>query len=282
MICVETPVQTEFFMIRRTLAVTKLATYSVDLPDATSNGLPCATGTGFFVSAEGWFVTAAHVVTQNGRSDGPVRGDIEQAWLMKETRPGQFNGGMCQGVKFDYIDPSTDFALLKVDFAQNSDKHHLAGQAGFPLIEVSCRELDEGEPVYAFGYPLSPSHLLVSNANMTAGFTAHCPRTTSAVVASTMDMTKLVHSPSEPKVYVLDKAPNYGNSGGPIVSIETGKVHAFCSRFQPVEVPQPHLKDNQGNPIVVWIPSLYGVVSSPANPGIFEQLRIRNIPVSAV
>jgi S1-C subfamily serine protease len=267
-------------MIRKTLKATQLATYSVDLPNPNMMDMPSPAGTGFFVSPDGWFVTAAHVITQNNRSDGPVRPDIEKAWLMKEARPGEFTSGMCQAIKFEYIDPTTDFALLKVDFAANANKEHLKGLSGFPLIEVSSRELEEGEPVYSFGYPLSESSLILQTPEMSFAHAAHSPRVTSAIVASTMESTKMVSSPEDIKVYVLDKALNYGNSGGPIVASDTGKVHAICSRFQPVRIPQNHLKDQQGNPLWITIPSLYGVVSSLGNQGILEQLRSRGVTIS--
>jgi serine protease Do len=66
-------------MIRMTLTTTQLATFSIDLPNARMQGMPSPTGTGFFVSPDGWFVTAAHVVTKDNRSDGDPRDDIDQA-----------------------------------------------------------------------------------------------------------------------------------------------------------------------------------------------------------
>lgn len=64
-------------MIRQHLADTKRATFCVEF----CNPLPTPAGTGFFVSPDGWFVTAAHVITENNCSDGPVRKDIAEAWL---------------------------------------------------------------------------------------------------------------------------------------------------------------------------------------------------------
>lgn len=267
-------------MIRKTLADTKAATYSVDLPDSNQHGMPTPRGTGFFISPDGWFVTAAHVVTENARSDGPVRQDIDQAWLMKEAVPGQFCSGMCQNVKFEFIEPDLDFALLKVDFQANSNKVHLLNRTGFPFVEVSARTLEEGEPVYSFGYPLSQSKVLVKNSKMIAGHAALCPRTTSAIVAAIMDCSQMVSTSDGPTVYVVDKALNYGNSGGPIVAAESGKVHAFCSRFQPVFIPQNHLEQQFGFVPCIFIPSLYGVVSRLSDPRVLVELRGRGIPIS--
>lgn len=76
-------------MIRKTLSTTKLATFSIDLPnlDTKMQGLPMPRGTGFFVSRDGWFITAAHVITTNGESDGTPRSDIDKAYLIIESPP---------------------------------------------------------------------------------------------------------------------------------------------------------------------------------------------------
>ncbi len=269
-------------MIRKSLKSTQIATYSVDLPDAKKKGMPTPTGTGFFVSPDGWFITAAHVITDNGQPNGSVRTDIDKAWLMKEARPGEFTSGMCQAVRFDYTDPVCDFALLKVDFQANANKEHLKNHTGFPFIEVSCKDLEEGEPVYSFGYPLSTSTLIVNNSKILVGHGAHAPRVTSAIVSSTMDRTSFISTSSDVKIYVLDKALNYGNSGGPVIATDTGKVHALCSRFQPVSIPQPQLRNEKDETLWISIPSLYGIVTSLGNQRILEQLRSRGISISDV
>jgi serine protease Do len=250
-------------MIRRTLGATQLATFSIDLPNERAKGMPTPTGTGFFVSDDGWFITAAHVVTKDNSPNGPPRDDIEKGWLMKEARPGKMTAGMCQHARLELVDPAFDFALLKVDFARNSDKEHLKGRTGFHHLIVSTRQLEEGEAVYAFGYPLSTFELLPSQPNVAMGRASQERRTTSAIVAATMDVTTIVSTGDDPQVYVLDKALNYGNSGGPIVAVETGHVHALCSRFQPMKVPQHHLRDAEGNPLVVMMRA--SMVSSPVS-----------------
>ena len=266
-------------MITKTLANTQAATFCVELPDRQQHGMPTPTGTGFFISPDGWFVTAAHVITENHQSDGPIRQDIDQAWLQKETRlPGGMPGAMCQAVSFGHVIPLIDFALLKVDFQQNSNKAWLSGRSAFPFIGVSSRQLAGGESVYSFGYPLS-SAFAKDLGQMIIGSTSLCPRVTSAIVSSTVDETRMVMTGNDPKVYVLDKALNYGNSGGPIVSSETGRVHAFCSRFQPVFIPQLHLCDANQNPMHIMVPSLYGVVSSFGNREIVALLQQLKVPI---
>jgi serine protease Do len=70
----------------------------------------------------------------------------------------------------------------------------------------------------------------------------------------------MIHSGADSQVYVLDKALNYGNSGGPVVNTETGKAFAICSRFQPASFYQSDDPDD-----FITIPSLYGVATSIGN-----------------
>lgn len=265
-------------MIRRTLARTKSATFSILLPDLNQKGLPTPSGTGFFIDPDGWFVTAAHVITKDGKSDGPVRDDIESCWLMKEPAYLGDPGAMCQHVSFELINPRLDIALLKVDFSKNADKAWLAELEDFPFLEISIRELDEGEPVYSFGYPLSSS-FVIEGKGVRVGETSLSPRVTSAIVSSKLERTKMVMTSNDPRIYVLDKALNYGNSGGPIIATETGNVHAYCSRFQPVLIPQSHLRDKHDNPLSIISPSLYGIVTSFANKEFEDCLTERGVQI---
>jgi serine protease Do len=264
-------------LIRRTLADTQAATFCIELPNAAQRGMPTPTGTGFFVSADGWFVTAAHVVLDAAKQP---RDDLEQAWLMKESR-GYGTSSMCQWPLLDWLDEATDLALLKLDFARNQEKDWLTGLTGFPHLTVSRRPLDEGEPVYSFGYPLSEGRIVSHDDNVTIGASRLAPRATSAIVASTLLNDSMAMSDADPLWYVLDKALNFGNSGGPIIATETGHVHAVCSGFRTMAMEQQHLTDPAaGNPIWVAVPSLYGHVASLANPTMLQALDQRGITIA--
>jgi serine protease Do len=67
---------------------------------------------------------------------------------------------------------------------------------------------------------------------------------------------------------------------GPIIATETGRVHALCSRFQPLIVPQKHIKMKDGKEMSIMIPSLYGVVSSLDDPRFLVELDRRGIALA--
>lgn len=268
-------------MIRKTLDGTKAATFSVMLPhpDPSMHGFPQPSGTGFFVSPDGWFVTAAHVLREN--ATGAIRNDVPKTILDKELSE---SGAPVMVYKpvLDAVIEDADIALLKFDFHENAGQAFLDGTDGFPFLTVSDRLLDEGETVYAFGYPLGSGDIAAMDEQQGfIGHVAHRPRVTSAIVASRIEETQMVQAVGAPPAnYVLDKALNYGNSGGPIIAAETGRVHAVCRRFQPVFVPQKHLANESGVYPSVMIPSLYGAASNLGQAKVAQELSIRGITIA--
>lgn len=262
-------------MIRKTLQRTKQATFAIVIPNKRLVPL----GTGFFVSPDGWFVTAAHCVTDINKPGRPLREHIEKACLMQESvvPPADYfqyvpPEKIYQFISVDYIDHDSDFALLKIDLNANQNEDSSKAKTGFPYIEVSSRVLDEGESVYSFNYPLS-SHFLRPNI---MGASHLGPRLTSTIVSSTSNRDTIEQEWLKQKIYVVEKAINYGSNGGPIIATETGKVHGLCSGVQFVPVPQVH----DGKSFSIDVPGLYSVVSSFANLSILQKLIERGIPIS--
>ena len=123
-------------------------------------------------------------------------------------------------------------------------------------MKIDFEIIPEGEKVYSFGYPLS-SAKIQSNPGIMIGTTNISPRLTSAIISSHHKGIGPIRTLNDPKFYVIDKALNYGNSGGPIIVEESGKVISVCTQFQPVLIPQQ-------NGFIIT-PSLYGVTSSLKN-----------------
>ncbi len=266
-------------MIRTTLEATQASTFAVELPDAERNGFPTPAGTGFFVSPDGFFVTAAHVIANPETRE--LRSEVGDIRLQKEVRlPNQMPAPTVRTLALVTIDYEHDFALLKADLPGTRQLAWFGGRDAFRHLIVSMRRLEEAEPVYAFGYPLS-EQWCEDHGGMVLGGTRLSPRTTTAIVSSTIEIQGPVVTDADLQVYVLDRALNYGNSGGPIIATSSGHVHAFCSRFQPVYVPQAHLKDAKGAHLAIMTPSLYGIVISLANPSLTTTLAANGVPIRA-
>jgi hypothetical protein len=239
-------------MIQNTLKATQDATFAVLVPhrDPAARGFPTPNGTAFFISKDGYVLTARHVLFKD--NEGTSIHNAPNIMLEKPE-----NLCMISNLSIAKDWPNLDLVLLKANFDPHKEQPFLKGKTGFDFLQIDFTVIPEGTPVYAFGYPLANIELQQKEQLM-VGFHFYCPRTTSAVISSHYD----VIGPSSisggfPPYYVIDKALNYGNSGGPIIVEANGKAISVCQRFQPVGIPQ-----GSGN---VTIPSLYGFTRSLKN-----------------
>jgi S1-C subfamily serine protease len=144
-----------------------------------------ALGTGFVVSADGYILTNAHVVSENGQAVSTVmvtfKGDGAQGAQVEGTVLG--------------ADESTDVALIKVDPSQ--------APALQPIPLGDSSKVTVGEAVVAIGNPLGLDFSL-----------------SSGVVSAT---DRQLQSPNGATIsggIQTDAAINSGNSGGPLINAQ--------------------------------------------------------------
>jgi putative serine protease PepD len=142
-----------------------------------------ALGTGFVVSTDGYILTNAHVVSENGQAVSTVTVTFKGAGTQ---------GAQVQGTVLG-ADESTDVALIKVDPSQTP------GLQAIPLGDSS--KVSVGEEVVAIGNPLGLDFSL-----------------SSGVVSAT---DRELQSPNGATIsggIQTDAAINSGNSGGPLIN----------------------------------------------------------------
>jgi hypothetical protein len=143
-------------MIEKSLRYTKNAIVAIIVPhpDPKEQGLPVRGGTGFFVSREGYLITARHVILNDstGKLYDPSTIELEKP---EET----FSSiGKASSIIKDW--PEFDLALLKVDFKATGA---LRGKTAPDFLQVDFEVAPEGTEVYSFGYPLPTVQVLNKN-----------------------------------------------------------------------------------------------------------------------
>jgi S1-C subfamily serine protease len=144
-------------------------------------------GSGFLVSMDGYIITNAHVITNDGVAADSVEVVFRSANGSSATTtrvPANVVGG----------DESTDVALLKIDPSKAPALHPLTlGDSSGVLV---------GEPVVAIGNPLGLSFTL-----------------TSGIVSATNRNLQAPDGSVIPDGIQTDAAINSGNSGGPLIDM---------------------------------------------------------------
>ncbi len=250
-------------MIKKTLEKTKKSTFVVLIPhpNPSFKDFPTPSGTGFFFNSRGYFLTARHVIQKidpqgkiSMNSAGiPELFDVAKITLLRPELDSVYISGLTLVSDF----PELDLVILKADFEKHKNQESLKDKTEFPNIDIDFSVISEGEAVYSFGYPLSEYQVqqLPSPSGIMIGTDTYFPRVTSSIISSHYEEIGAILTDSFPKHYIIDKALNYGNSGGPIVVEETGKVISVCTSFKPMTM------KNSG----IIIPSLYGTTISLKN-----------------
>jgi serine protease Do len=276
-------------MITTSLNRTKKATFAVYVPSASPDSVPTLAGTGFFVSSEGHFITAHHVVKSASDSRG---------FILMQPQLNPLPWIEIYEVELIRSWPEFDLALLKASFDANRMRAGFEGRKNFPYLEVYLHGVEEGMPVYAYGFPLGSQQRYSSSdpdnpfplyqaafeavkqggggsippfsINMHTKFVPGSAipevvidyvrsRVTSAIISSANEQFAPFMTAKDPKNYVIDKPLNPGNSGGPILLEMNGHAFAVCCHFQTYQMP------DRGSVPGAVVPSLYGTASSLQN-----------------
>jgi S1-C subfamily serine protease len=148
-------------------------------------------GSGFLVSTDGYIITNAHVITNDG-----VAADSVEVVFRSENGASASTSRVPASVVGG--DESTDVAVLKIDPSKAPALHPLTlGDSAGVLV---------GEPVVAIGNPLGLSFTL-----------------TSGIVSATNRNLQAPDGSVIPDGIQTDAAINSGNSGGPLIDM-SGKV----------------------------------------------------------
>ena len=146
-----------------------------------------ALGTGFVVDDQGYILTNAHVVDENGQRASSVTVVFNKGGSETQRIPGQLVG----------VDVGSDVAVIKVDPGKVELK---------PLPTGDSDAVQVGEAVVAIGNPLGYDFSI-----------------TSGIVSATGRSLQAPNGQTIPNGIQTDAAINQGNSGGPLIN-SAGKV----------------------------------------------------------
>lgn len=239
--------------IPTSLSATKRATFAITRPRLANMEGREAVGSGFMIHPDGFFLTALHVL------DGA---DVAAAQLvLEQINDGEGDSEIARGELLHEWE-EFDLALMKFDVRHRRGPDGAMNKTGLPHVPIRFDPVDEGAPVYSFGYPMPrdvPTGPDEQSAPSGSRGPQHAPRITSAIVSSTTWRRCLGDEGIPYALYVVDRPFLVGNSGGPVVLQETGEAFAVCFKTQTYEVEQA------GEAPSLRLPSPFGLAVSMSN-----------------
>lgn len=234
-------------------------------------------GTGFWVSDEGFLLTAAHVVdscpvTARGASNesGVLRGHrLAVGLALPHTATDQTQ----TRENFTFVDAEIidsdrvhDVALLRA--LQNPFRTRVTSgytlngmelELGRPrTATLSTRKIREGESIAISGYPLDQS-VFDTNAGIVASAHSSKDFELPTYFNSVTDQARVR---VDFDLYECDMRVNHGNSGGPVYAVSSGEVIGICSAFRnaPLEAVERQRSDSYNSGLAVIVPIAYGTI----------------------
>jgi S1-C subfamily serine protease len=211
----------------------KRATVAIATHNPTATPQPFViVGSGFSVAAEGLIVTCRHVA--EAFMEKPVADQITDIPASEKGKPLQRSGpfGYVKAYAVFYVLQPMGVAVLlaevgnivsKTDFDLSLLKIglHSSFPSGYPYLEPETFEnVEEGDEIATCGFPLG-SFLYGQLGTFTSSFTT-------GIVSS------IIPASGQPKEvlkgFQLGLVATHGNSGGPVFSVQSGKVFGVLKR----------------------------------------------------
>jgi S1-C subfamily serine protease len=183
------------------------------------------------VNQDGYVVTALHVVSafQEFEIEGRKRLFVALAAPNSENIRGNF--GL---VEFDIVDEDARHDLVLLKLKRNPFK----GEMG-KFMKVGDKEIEyahkaamlspgrprEGEAIAVSGYPLSSTVLITTSGNLASSWSYDIAEVQIPGAPAWFRKSDIADS------YLADVHVNGGNSGGPVYSVENGRVIGVCVAF---------------------------------------------------
>ena len=194
-------------------------------------------GTGFIVNAGGYVITARHIVEspREAPTEGTKRLFIRLASPIVDLPDGTKFRGAFGTTEAEIVDEDAqhDLALLKMrqnPFQGAMEKIQIGSRSVSYLHGVatlgSGRDRD-GEEIAVSGYPLENVVLITTSGHLA---TAQAFDTEEVPGVPTLRMPNTADS------YLADIHINPGNNGGPVYSVDSGRVIGVCVAYDPAPV----------------------------------------------
>jgi S1-C subfamily serine protease len=197
-------------------------------------------GTGFLASAEGYVVTARHVV-EDFRN---IQAAGQKTLMVGLALPNLENfksGGATMSIRGSFVlvgcevideDSRHDLALLRL--ARNPFRGEIRplNMGGATPIDIphdvarfSSTRPQDGESIAVSGYPLNVAVLVTTSGNVASSWPADVQELPVPGAPAWFTKTDIADS------YLADMHVNPGNSGGPVYSVTYGTVIGVCVGF---------------------------------------------------
>ena len=200
-------------------------------------------GTGFVVSAEGYVVTASHVIQEGLRALDRVESDIKTlsvGFAYPNTPTMRANFTL---MPFDLVDTDSihDIALLRLRGKEIPPMIGNRPPLKLQPVDLNCDRPDDGVAIGVSGYPVNQPVLVTNGGFMATSWAFDIEGLRSRETPEFYRRLETADS------YLADINVNPGNSGGPVYLVGDGSVIGMCVGYL-----RTNVSDAQHTPICYY------------------------------